>query len=90
VRIKTREFLNTTILLLIIWLQLFCLRGVLCAQAFRDVSEAVGFPRTHKISSWAAVWADYDNDGDLDVLTIGHLGPKTGSITQLWRNDLDG
>lgn len=86
---------------LIIRLQLFCLYGALCAQAaqpfdtnrlsagarFRDVSESVGFPRNHKESSCSAVWADYDGDGDLDVLTIGHLLRKTGSITQLWRND---
>jgi hypothetical protein len=74
------ERLNTTFCLLSIWLQLFCLRGALCAQTFRDVSEAVGFLRTHKISSWAAVWAAHDNDGDLDVLTIGHLGPKTAPL----------
>ena len=32
-------------------------------------------------------WADYDNDGDLDILLIGETG--NGRITKIYRNDLD-
>ena len=40
------------------------------------------------MGSWAGAWGDYDNDGDLDLLTIGHVQAKTNSISQLWNNDL--
>jgi hypothetical protein len=58
------------------------------AQTFRDVSAAAGFFGEN--SSWAAAWADYDRDGDVDVITLGHVQQETGSITQLWRNNGDG
>lgn len=32
-----------------------------------------------------AAWGDYDNDGDLDLVTIGHDGSSRG--TRLYRND---
>jgi hypothetical protein len=58
------------------------------AQTFRDVSTAAGFFGEN--SSWAAAWADYDRDGDLDVITLGHVQQETDSITQLWRNNGNG
>lgn len=58
------------------------------AQTFHDVSTAAGFFGQN--SSWAAAWADYDRDGDLDVITLGHVQQETNSITQLWRHNGDG
>jgi hypothetical protein len=37
------------------------------------------------ISGGGAVWGDYDDDGDLDILLTGHTG--TASATEVWRND---
>jgi hypothetical protein len=69
---------------------LFCLILPLgaAAQLFEDATTAAGFYGLN--SSWGSAWADMDNDGDLDVITIGHVQPLTGSISQLWRNDGDG
>jgi hypothetical protein len=78
----------------ILWHSILCalnvigLVGVLHAQTFRDVSTEAGFFGEN--SSWGAGWADYDRDGDLDVLTLGHLQKETFSISQLWRNNGDG
>src|SRR5438093_709333 len=35
-------------------------------------------------------WVDYDNDGNLDVMTLGHNQANTGSISQLWSSKGDG
>jgi hypothetical protein len=67
---------------------ILCLVSGLCAQTFRDVSSAAGFVGAQ--SSWAAAWADYDRDGDLDVVTVGHNQTETGSVSQLWRHNGDG
>ena len=37
-------------------------------------------------TSWGAAWGDYDRDGYIDVMTVGHLG----GICQLWHNNGDG
>jgi hypothetical protein len=57
------------------------------AQTFEDVTTAAGF--TGLNSSWGSAWADMDNDGDLDVITIGHVQELTPSISQVWRNNGD-
>ncbi len=55
------------------------------AQVFENVTTAAGFYGLN--SSWGSSWADMDNDGDLDVITIGHIQPDTNSISQIWRNN---
>src|SRR5215813_11007107 len=52
---------------------------------FTDVSVEAGFFGNN--SSWAAAWGDYDNDGNADVMTLGHVQGLTNSISQLWHND---
>jgi hypothetical protein len=52
---------------------------------FTDVSVAAGFFGNN--SSWTAAWGDYDNDGNIDVMTLGHVQGITGSISQLWHNN---
>ena len=58
------------------------------ALTFTDVSTAAGFFGLN--SSWCAAWGDYDNDGNLDVMTLGHIQANTGSISQLWHSNGDG
>jgi hypothetical protein len=41
-------------------------------------------------STWCAAWADYDGDGYVDVITLGHVQNLTNSIPQLWHNNGDG
>jgi len=55
---------------------------------FTDVSVEAGFFGNN--SSWAAAWGDYDNDGNADVMTLGHVQDLTNSISQLWHNNGDG
>ena len=55
---------------------------------FTDVSVEAGFFGNN--SSWSAAWGDYDNDGNIDVETLGHVQGLTGSISQLWHNNGDG
>jgi hypothetical protein len=54
------------------------------AVTFTDVSVAAGINQSE--ISWGAAWGDYDNDGYIDVFTVGHLG----AICQLWHNNGDG
>jgi hypothetical protein len=35
-------------------------------------------------------WGDYDGDGFIDLITLGHVQDLTGSISQLWHNNGDG
>jgi hypothetical protein len=49
--------------------------------AFTDVSAEAGFPATPDEQDGVA-WADYDNDGDLDLIIV-----CGGGYTKLYRND---
>ena len=55
---------------------------------FTDVTDQAGISGLE--SSWCASWADYDNDGNVDVMTLGHNEGLTGSISQLWHSNGDG
>jgi len=54
------------------------------AGGFTEVAAEVGLAGRN--SSWGMAWADWTNDGYLDVLTYSHLPEITCSRTQLWRN----
>ena len=55
---------------------------------FTDVSAEAGLDEHN--CSWGAAWADYDGDGNVDVMTVGHLLRPHVSICQLWHNNGDG
>ena len=60
---------------------------------FTDVTAAAGFsgcPTCQLNSTWCAAWADYDGDGYVDVITLGHIQDLTNSISQLWHNNGNG
>ncbi len=48
---------------------------------FTNVAPSYGMNDTH--SSWSSAWADYDNDGDMDVL----IGSSGSPMSKLLRND---
>lgn len=60
--------------------QLFINRG---SGVFEDVSEEMGGVLTVPLAGRGAAYADYDLDGDLDILVTEADGPA-----HLWRNDL--
>jgi concanavalin A-like lectin/glucanase superfamily protein/VCBS repeat protein/type IX secretion system substrate protein len=49
-------------------------------RVFNDINA--GLP---DVTSAAAAWGDYDNDGDLDILLTGSTG--SGYISKIYRND---
>jgi hypothetical protein len=59
---------------------------------FTNIAQQVGFANLHQ--SWSAAWADYDNDGDMDVM-IGSSAGAYGEFDpnnplhahKLYRND---
>jgi len=53
------------------------------AGNFQDIGEAVGGPMQKLIVGRGTAYADYDHDGDLDILVTDNSGPA-----HLWRNDL--
>jgi len=59
----------------------------LTAQTFTDVSKESGLVAR---ASWAGAWADYDRDGDLDLVTMGHHKVVTKLLSHFWRNRGDG
>lgn len=66
----------------------FLAYGDVAALTFTDISTEAGFFGQN--NTWGAAWADYDDDGYLDVYTLGHAQQKSGSISQLWRNNGNG
>ncbi len=60
--------------------QLFINKG---AGVFEDVSEEIGGVLTKPLAGRGAAYADYDLDGDLDILVTEASGPAS-----LWRNEL--
>lgn len=52
---------------------------------FEDVTEAVGMASDRHRWSYAAAWADYDRDGDVDLYVANDYGPNS-----LYRNRGDG
>jgi hypothetical protein len=64
-----------------------CIDGLLCQQAlaaFTDVSNKAGV-QVERPSRGNPIWADIDNDGDLDVVVINHA--KNAAV---YRNNGDG
>ncbi len=55
---------------------------------FTDVSVAAGVYEDN--CSWGVAWGDYDRDGYIDAMTVGHLLRPNVSICQLWHNNGDG
>jgi hypothetical protein len=56
---------------------------------FTDVTFAAGLGEVH-YPTQAAGWADYDNDGDLDLYIGNESSPKIAAPSQLFRNNGDG
>ena len=56
---------------------------------FTDVTLAAGLGETHYPTQTAS-WADYDNDGDLDLYVGNESTPRLSAPCQLWRNEGDG
>lgn len=55
-------------------------------KTFTNTTANVGTPRVW--DAWGPVWFDYDNDGDLDILTYGsNVFPVTSHASRLYRND---
>ena len=68
-------------------------RATATVTTFTDVSTQAGFsgcPTCQLNSSWSHAWADYDNDGYVDIVTEGHVQNLTNSISQVWHNNGDG
>jgi Zn-dependent metalloprotease len=55
------------------------------AQAFSEVAQSYGVDE-HE-SNLAAVWLDYNNDGDLDLITVPSWGNTIDNDVVLYRND---
>jgi hypothetical protein len=56
---------------------------------FTDVTFEAGLGHVHYPSKTAA-WADYDNDGDLDLFVANEDSPSIAAPCQLFRNNGDG
>lgn len=52
---------------------------------FTDIAPQVGLNREGP--TWAALWLDYDGDGDLDLYIVNDFGGFTGYPNTLYRND---
>jgi enediyne biosynthesis protein E4 len=80
--------------LLLIWGSSLLVPHYLYAQStttFTDVTLEAGLPGFGELnSSWCVSWGDYDGDGFIDIITLGHVQDLTGSISQLWHNNGDG
>ncbi|NOT29366.1 MAG: CRTAC1 family protein [Planctomycetes bacterium] len=56
---------------------------------FTDVTFAAGLAEEN-YPTQAVAWADYDNDGDLDLYVANESSPRIAAPSQLFRNDGDG
>lgn len=56
---------------------------------FTDVTFAAGLAEAN-YPTQAVAWADYDNDGDLDLYFANESTPRLAAPSQLFRNDGDG
>ena len=55
-------------------------------EAFTDQNESISLTGVWRSS---VAWADYDNDGDLDILLTGNASSPSGGIdytTKIYRN----
>src|SRR5206468_5777169 len=79
---------------LLVWGSSFLVPHYLYAQGtttFTDVTSQAGLPGFGELnSSWCVSWGDYDGDGFIDLITLGHVQDITGSISQMWHNNGDG
>ncbi|MFO1077312.1 MAG: CRTAC1 family protein [Planctomycetota bacterium] len=57
---------------------------------FRDVAFLCGIAGDENFPTQAAAWADYDNDGDLDLYVGNENSTRAPSPSQLFRNNGDG
>ena len=65
-------------------------RNLLSETGSLDFEEiTTGGIVSHFDNDFQASWADYDNDGDMDVF-LGHAGGPRGVANYLYRNDGDG
>ena len=65
----------------VVWILLTFTQTNIHAQAFTEVAS----PFINVVAG-QAIWGDYDNDGDLDLLIAGHVNPLEAT-TKIYRND---
>src|SRR5215472_14588351 len=86
--------LRSILFSLLIWGSSLLVPHHLYAQTvttFTDVTTQAGLPGfSHLNSSWCVAWGDYDGDGFIDLITLGHVQDITTSITQMWHNNGNG
>ncbi|MDM8008605.1 MAG: VCBS repeat-containing protein [Phycisphaerae bacterium] len=51
-------------------------------RAFTDIGVELT-----RVNNCSLSWADYDNDGDLDLAIAGYAGSPTSAVSKIYRND---